>query len=72
MQSDQSIHSFVVRFVDATPAAVAAEGAEPPQPVWHGTVRHVQSETELRFTRWQDAVAFIARYVDIGHGDEPA
>jgi hypothetical protein len=62
----------VVRFVDATPAADAAEGAEQPQPGWHGTVRHVQSETELRFTRWQDAVAFIARYVDIGHGDGPA
>jgi hypothetical protein len=52
--------SFVVRFVyDGAPDAAGA---------WHGVVRHVQSEAERYFSRWEDAVAFIARYVD---GIEP-
>jgi hypothetical protein len=71
MASDTDIVSFVVRFVcegtfgttidgDAQPAAPAAS--------WHGTIRHVQSNTERRFARWEDAVAFIAQYIDIGQG----
>jgi hypothetical protein len=72
MAADTDIVSFVVRFVcegmlatapgdDDRPAARAALS-------WHGTIRHVQSNTERRFVRWEDAVAFIERYIDIGQG----
>lgn len=51
--------SFVLRFVcHAEPAE-----AGPPAVAWHGTVRHVQSNTERRFTRWEDAVAFLTQYI---------
>ena len=34
-------------------------------PAWHGIVRHVQSNAERHFTRWADASAFIAEFVDL-------
>jgi hypothetical protein len=64
MANDQSIHSFVMRFVHV-PQEQSEQDTEPPAFGWHGSVRHVQSDAELRFTRWEDAVAFIARYVEI-------
>jgi hypothetical protein len=54
---ETQLDSFVVRFVyDETQGD--ADGAN-----WHGLVRHVQSNAEHHFTRWEEAVAFIARYV---------
>jgi hypothetical protein len=51
--------SFVVRFVsEAAPASGPARD-------WHGVIRHVQSDAERYFTRWSDAVAFIASYVQL-------
>jgi hypothetical protein len=53
--------SFVVRFVyDAVPGASPASAR-----AWHGVIRHVQSDAERYFAHWQDAVAFIAQYVDV-------
>ena len=54
------VESFVVRFVHD-----AAENAADVR-AWHAVVVHVQSNEEKTFTEFADAVAFIARYVDVG------
>ena len=38
----------------------------PPAHAWRGVVVHVQSNTEVNFTEFADAVAFIARYLPVG------
>lgn len=51
--------SFVLRFVCDGPA-----GPQPaPAAGWHGVLRHVQTSAELHFTRWEEAVAFMAQHV---------
>ena len=55
-----SIKSFVIRFVvDET-----LSGKES-QPFYRGAIRHIQSDEELNFNTWEDAVAFIQRYVPL-------
>lgn len=53
--------SFVLRFVCDR---AASDGAGPLAD-WHGVLRHVQSNRELHFTRWEEAVAFISQHVDL-------
>ncbi|MEW5830882.1 MAG: hypothetical protein AB1846_18475 [Chloroflexota bacterium] len=57
-----SISSFVIRFVmEAAPA----EGGT--QPAYRGAIRHIQSDEEMNFNTWEDAVEFIRRYVPLDH-----
>ncbi len=61
MPNETDLNSFVLRFMQEI-----EPGEKPRQaPAWHGIVRHVQSNTERHFTRWTDASAFIAEYVDL-------
>lgn len=57
------ITSFVIRFVH-TPSA------EPQtQSAYRGLIRHIQTNQEINFTHWADAVAFIQNFVlleDVG------
>ena len=62
--SDTQLTSFVVRFVHAAAPAAA------PARAWHGLIRHVQSDAERYFTRWDEAVAFIAGYVRVDDGPD--
>ncbi len=55
--ADPNLDSFVLRFV-RQPGA----GAHP-DPGWHGLIRHVQSNRERAFNRWEDAVKFINEFV---------
>jgi hypothetical protein len=32
---------------------------------WHGIIRHVQSKEEIRFTQIEDALRFVANYVEL-------
>jgi hypothetical protein len=49
-----TISSFVIRFVvDANSDA------------YRGEIRHVQTREEIHFDHWEDAVAFIQRYVPL-------
>ncbi len=61
MTVETKLVSFVVRFVCDQPPG------DPPGPAddWHGLIRHVQSNEELHFVNWADAVAFIQRYVNV-------
>ncbi len=64
MTPETNLISFVVRFVCDQPASQAPL----PATRWHGVVRHVQSNQELHFSRWADAVAFIERFARL---DQP-
>ena len=52
------VESFVLRFVQDAPETGASQ--------LHVVVVHVQTNEEKTFTDFADAVAFIARYVQIG------
>lgn len=56
---DALIASFILRFVQETPADPA------PSRAWRGMIRHVQTGEEFPFTHLEDALAFIRQYVDI-------
>jgi hypothetical protein len=64
LNTEPKLVSFVLRFVydeaseGATPGEHGAQG-------WYGIVRHVQSNSERHFTRWEDVSAFVAQYVDL-------
>jgi hypothetical protein len=55
-----SIASFVIRFIvdDPSPGREASL-------VFRGTIRHIQSNEELTFSAWENAVEFIQRYVPL-------
>lgn len=59
--TETRIVSFIVRFVQP-------ESGEHTAP-WHGVVRHVQSSEEVRFTRVEEALQFMSRYVPMGEED---
>jgi hypothetical protein len=50
----------VIRFVveESSPAGEAHPG-------YRGTIRHIQSNEELTFSAWENAVEFIQRYVPL-------
>ncbi len=64
MTPETCLVSFVLRFVYDQPSAEATSSATR----WHGVDRHVQSNEEVHFTRWADAVAFIERFAQL---DQP-
>ncbi len=55
-----SISSFVIRFVVET----AYTNGET-QPCYRGAIRHIQSDEEMNFNTWKDAIDFIRRYVPL-------
>ncbi len=55
------VESFVLRFVQDASAGEATNTR-----LWHAVVVHVQTNEEKTVTDFADAVAFIARYVQIG------
>jgi hypothetical protein len=61
MPSQTIVASFVLRFVKETSQATA----DSPQTDWHGIIKHVQSDSEQRFTHLADAIAFIAQFVEL-------
>jgi hypothetical protein len=59
------LDSFVLRFVRASESPPETAPELGGDLGWHGVVRHVQSSRERAFTRWSEAVAFIAEFVDV-------
>lgn len=66
MTVETTVVSFVVRFVYDAPADGPAGLASD----WHGFIRHVQSDEERHFTRWEDAASFMAQYVRLENGPD--
>jgi hypothetical protein len=62
--STPAITSFVIRFIHEggqdSPALPPPAGK-----LLRGTIRSVQTNEELDFTRWEDAVSFIERFVSL-------
>ncbi len=56
-----AITSFVVRFVHSGP---------PENSALRGSVLNVQTNEELSFVRWEEAVEFIRRFVRLPAEDE--
>lgn len=59
VSGESSLDSFVLRFVRSPEAP--PHSAAP----WHGVIRHIQSNRERAFNRWEDAVKFINEFIDI-------
>jgi hypothetical protein len=57
-----TISSFVIRFVQAD--AAGPNTASPPRAT-RGVIRHVQSDREIAFSRWQEALDFIQSFVTL-------
>ena len=57
-----TISSFVIRFVVD---GASDEGTTSSS--YRGLIRHIQSEEEINFSVWQDAVEFIRRFVPLEH-----
>ena len=55
-----SIESFIIRFVVDEPASVGET-----HPSYRGTIRHIQTNEEMTFSAWENAVEFIQRYVPL-------
>ncbi|MGD1994858.1 MAG: hypothetical protein PVI59_16820 [Anaerolineae bacterium] len=62
---EATIASFILRFTQE-----ATLETEPSGGAWRGVIRHVQTNEEIRFAQVADALAFIARYIDIGEEQE--
>ena len=54
-----TITSFVIRFVQEQPEQTGDPAS------YRGTIHHVQTSQEISFTRWQEAVEFIQRFISI-------
>lgn len=61
---ETAVNSFILRFVQET-----AGNGEEETAAWHGTIRHVQSNSEIRFTQLEEALAFLGRYVSLDRND---
>jgi len=66
LNPEAKVTSFVLRFVQDEQAGPTQNVAA----LWYGVIRHVQSDVERRYTRWEDVVAFIEQYVDLSKGAE--
>jgi hypothetical protein len=56
-RSSPEISSFVLRFVHENPTKSAEA------PAFRGFIRHIQSDQELAFTRWLDALDFMNQFI---------
>jgi len=62
-----NISSFVIRFVvDGIP-----DGGQSHQ-TYRGAIRHIQTDEEMNFSNWGEAVNFIRRFVPLESNDEQA
>ncbi len=58
------ISSFIVRFV--------MEKLLAEKPVYHGTIRHIQSMEEINFNEWHEAMEFMHRFVHLDELQPPS
>lgn len=55
-----AISSFVIRFV-----VDSASDENSTSSTYRGSIHHIQSDEEINFSLWQDAVEFIQRFVPL-------
>jgi hypothetical protein len=54
-----NISSFVIRFV------VDSAAGEQSHLPYRGAIRHIQTDEEINFSSWEEAVSFIRRFVPL-------
>jgi len=59
-----NISSFVIRFV--VDKAADEQNHQP----YRGAIRHIQTDEELHFSNWEEAVTFIRRFVPLEFQDD--
>jgi len=64
---ETDVDSFIVRFVQEK-----SHTNGPPASPWRGIIRHVQSKEEIQFTQIEDALQFVANYVELTNSTLPA
>jgi hypothetical protein len=58
------ITSFVIRFIyDESASSPDADRA--PHSAYRGAIRHIQTDREITFSRWREAVEFIRQFVPL-------
>jgi len=62
-----TISSFVIRFV--MDSSAEAGRIHPP---YRGAIRHIQTDDEMNFSNWEEAVTFIRRYVPLDSENSPS
>lgn len=64
MKPNQSpgINSFVIRFVYAESTSPPGSN-QAPNKTYRGAIRHVQSDREIAFSSWREAIEFIRNYI---------
>jgi hypothetical protein len=58
-RSKTNIVSFIIRFVQDQTEIDAGSHA------YRGAIRHIQTNEEIQFADWEDAVTFIRQYISI-------
>jgi hypothetical protein len=58
------ITSFVIRFVYGESGS-SSDTSEIALVSYRGAIRHIQTDQEIAFTNWQEAVDFIRRFVPL-------
>ena len=59
-----NISSFVIRFV------VESAAGEQNHQAYRGAIRHIQTDEEMHFSNWEEAVTFIRRFVPLESGND--
>lgn len=62
------ISSFIIRFVQNEAQDAVEDSAQHP---YRGSIRHIQSDEEINFHLWDEAVEFIRRYVPLEVKKDP-
>ena len=65
---DTEVNSFVIRFVQESTHKSSGIGYRP----WRGSIRHVQSSQERRFTQIKDALEFMHEFLDLNQDQLPS
>ncbi len=64
LQTSPNIASFVIRFVQSE-SPQPADATDQRRLSYRGTIRHIQSDEEISFTHWADAMEFMRRFVQL-------
>ncbi|MEZ4641165.1 MAG: hypothetical protein R3E31_00215 [Chloroflexota bacterium] len=57
--AETAVTSFVIRFIQEQDTQTAT--------TWRGLIRHVQTSEETHFTQIEDALQFMAKFVEMGN-----
>lgn len=63
MDRSPTINSFIIRIIVQEEALGL--------PSLRGTVRHIQSDQEINFNRWDEAEAFMQSFVQVPFSNQP-